>query len=58
MGFSSKIREKFIDEVDIPPSDLLDEVVDWIRNSLEPDEVFDNHQLEDWAFEKGFKKFE
>lgn len=58
MGFSSKIREKFIDEVAIPPSDLLDEVVEWVRNSLDPDEVFDIRQLEDWAFENGFKKFE
>ena len=58
MAFGYKIREKFINEVAIPPTDLLDEVVEWVRNTLSPEDVFDRRQLEDWAFDNEFKRFE
>lgn len=58
MAFGYKIREKFIDEVAIPPNELLDEVVEWCRNNLEPEDVFDTRQLEDWAFENNYQKFD
>ena len=28
---------------------LLDEIIDWISEHLEPDDVFTEEQLEDWA---------
>ena len=33
---------------------FLDDVLDWIRRTLEPDEVFDEKVLRDWALYNGF----
>ncbi len=30
-------------------SGLLDEAIEWIKSNLEPDDVFDTHDLERWA---------
>lgn len=40
------------------PEDLLDEAIDWINDHMEPEEVFKNSALEDWAEENGFVKEE
>lgn len=49
---SKKIRDDFVREVlgDIN----LDYIVEWIRNSLSPDDVFDTKALEDWADYNGY----
>lgn len=33
---------------------LLEVAVDWISNSLEPDDVFSQEKLEQWALDNGF----
>jgi hypothetical protein len=32
----------------------LDEAIDWIKNNLKPDDVFDNKELESWAESNGY----
>lgn len=36
--------------------DFLDLAVDWIRDNLGPENVFDPVDLGDWAFDSGFKE--
>lgn len=33
---------------------LLEEAIDWIKSNLDPDEVFDDDSLHDWANENGY----
>jgi len=33
---------------------MVDDVIDYIRNNLDPHEVFQTGQLEQWASENGF----
>ncbi len=40
------------------PEACLDEVLEWVRKNLNPDDVFSNKQLEDWAEGEGYKKEE
>lgn len=49
---NNKTKEDFVREVlgDIN----LDYIVEWIRNSLSPDDVFDTKALEDWAYYNGY----
>lgn len=35
---------------------ILDEAVDWVKSNLEPDEVYDKEELEEWAENNGFVK--
>lgn len=42
----------------IKPSSLLDDALDWIRDNLSPERVFDESELEDWAKRNGFKRDE
>lgn len=37
---------------------LLDDAIDWIKMNLNPEEVFNDNDLEDWAYENGFTKNE
>ena len=39
---------------DVIPGALLEECIIWIRDNLEPDEVFTDDQLEEWAEDNGF----
>jgi hypothetical protein len=55
-GFDKKSNAKFI--LDVVNQDLLDVAVVWIGDNLEPEDVFSQRQLEDWAFADGFRKFE
>ena len=55
-GFDEKSNAKFI--LDVVNQDLLDVAVVWIGDNLEPEDVFSQRQLEDWAFADGFRKFE
>jgi len=36
------------------PQYPLDEAIDWIQNNLDPDDVFTEQQLRDWAEASGF----
>ena len=55
-GFDMKSNAKFI--LDVVNQDLLDVAVVWIGDNLEPEDVFSQRQLEDWAIADGFRKFE
>jgi hypothetical protein len=35
---------------------LLEEAIQWIRDNMEPEDVFSQEQLEDWAGGCGFAK--
>jgi hypothetical protein len=34
----------------------LDHAIQWMRNNLDPDDVFDDIQLGEWATSNGYKK--
>jgi hypothetical protein len=42
--------ERFIEA--IVPSDLLEQAISWIKSNLNPDDVFDEDQLKDWALDQ------
>ena len=39
-------------------STFLDEALQYIKDNLHPDDVFDHKQLSQWAWDNDFKKFE
>jgi len=39
-------------------SNVLEDAVEWIKNNLQPDEVFTEDELGTWAYENGFLKEE
>lgn len=39
-------------------NDLLEQAIDWIKNNMEPEEVFTEQQLEKWAENNNYKKEE
>ena len=55
-GFDKKSNANFIN--DVVNQDLLDTAVVWIGDNLQPEDVFSQTELEDWAFADGFRKFE
>ena len=54
MSYSFKLNADFTDGI-INKGTLLDDAVDWIKSSLEPENVFDESDLEDWALRNGFE---
>lgn len=46
----------FIKEV--IPTSLLELALDWIANNMEPEDVFDDEALSEWAMASGFVKEE
>ena len=56
--FATCQNTQFAHDLFNPPDDLLDAAVDWIRDNLIPEDVFDADDLADWAYSNGFKKFE
>lgn len=56
MSLSSKQQEQFISSV--ISWDLLDYAVEWIGDNLEPEEVFSESSLEEWALNNGFVRDE
>lgn len=38
----------------ILPGYLLDAAVDWILDNMEPEDVFDEEKLKEWALANGF----
>ena len=43
---------KFLESV--ISSRLLEDSIDWIKDNLEPEDVFSKQQLREWATENGF----
>lgn len=54
--FSSYSNQQFGKE--LVGDDLLNRAVEYIRDNLNPDEVYDVLDLEEWAVNNGFKKEE
>lgn len=40
----------------LEPSTLLDKAIAWIRSNLEPDDVFSDDRLFEWAENNGYVK--
>jgi hypothetical protein len=55
-NFSIQDNQSFVN--DITQQDVLDTAVVWIGDNLVPEDVFSDEQLNDWAFDNGFRKFE
>lgn len=36
------------------PSNLLDDVIDWIQANMAPEDIFSKKQLEQWASDSGY----
>lgn len=53
MKFTTGLSKSFASQI-LDTSFLLDESIDWIKNNLSPEDVFDRIQLEDWANNNGF----
>ena len=58
IDFNNDQNKNFSEEALGLPSYPLDSVVMWIQDNLSPEEVFTEKQLETWAFDAGFKRFE
>ena len=58
IDFNSTQQENFMEEALGLPSYPLDSAVRWIQDTLAPEEVFTEKQLETWAYDVGFKRFE
>jgi hypothetical protein len=52
MGTSATEDENFLNEV--ISKTLLDDSIDWIRENLKPEDVFEKNTLGDWAEENGY----
>jgi len=51
---SLESRKRFI--ASVIPDDLLDEVIGWIAENMEPENVFDKSRLDDWAMDNDYIK--
>jgi hypothetical protein len=51
MGTTYKQDKEFIDA--IFPKDLLEQAIDWIGANMEPEDVFSEQRLTDWAKDIG-----
>lgn len=52
MSTTNQNNRDFI--ADLISSSLLDDAIDWIANSLSPEEVFRNEELKTWAEDNGY----
>lgn len=52
--FTKYVNEVFIKSV--IGDDLLDKVVEYIKDNLHPEDVFDEDELNSWAEDNGFVK--
>lgn len=43
---------------DVISYDLLDDAIEWIKGNLHPEEVFDDHELKQWAEDNNFTEIE
>ena len=58
IDFKTIQQENFMEEALGLPSYPLDSAVIWIQDNLMPEDVFTQKQLETWAYDAGFKRFE
>jgi len=54
MPLDYRKRKAFIDSM--VSDSLLHQAIEWIADNLEPQDVFPDHKLNDWAEEQGFEK--
>lgn len=55
--FATMIEKKDLVEVSATlKATALDSAIEWISKNLNPDEVFDTKDLENWAESNGFEK--
>ena len=54
MKLPESLKTQFIKET--IPSDLLENMVNWIGDNLAPDDVFPDTVLEEWADDNGFSR--
>ena len=52
---SKKDNEKFTESV-FSGFSMLENAIEWIRDNMKPDQVFDDKDLEGWAEDNGFVK--
>ena len=55
MGFDVSRNRDFVDSI-IGRNYILDFAVDWIRNNLNPEDIFTVSQLEEWALSNGYEE--
>jgi hypothetical protein len=51
----SSFRDEIASEI---PRSILETAIEWIKKNMEPDDVFDKRELEDWARSNGFTEGE
>jgi len=54
MATSAKQDNDFMKAV--MPNNFLEECIDWISKNMNPEEVFDEKELEYWATRNGFRE--
>ncbi len=47
-------NDEFVSEVLFNPASVLPSTIEWIASNMDPQEVFDRTQLEDWAKMNGW----
>lgn len=53
MTYTRDLNKEFSSSI-LPITSLLDDTVDWIRDNLTPEDIFDESTLEEWALSNGF----
>lgn len=54
---SKKDNQKFAEFL-VEGTTLLDAAIEWVKDNMKPDDVFDNTDLSTWAEDNGFVKEE
>ena len=57
MSFNKSLQDSLTSAI-FDYLDPVDIVVEWVQKHLNPDDVFDENQLAEWAEENGFVKEE
>jgi hypothetical protein len=60
MSTTARQDREFLEQVIHPslPTGLLEDVIDWIRKNIDPEDVFPEKQLERWAEANDYSKNE
>jgi len=58
MAIHYRVKDDFLKYFvsEVISSSALEEAISWIKSNLEPEEVFDKNQLEEWAKTNGYVK--
>lgn len=49
----TQLKKQFGDEM-LSPDELLNKTIDWISENLDPEDVFKDGDLSNWALRNGF----